>query len=372
LKIAFVTGCLEPGRDGVGDYVHTLAAACVRAGHEVRLLALAEPRTVPSSEEGLSVRRQTLAESRADGGRGARAWLDAFRPDWTSLHFVPYAFDSRGLFSAQIPALAHVLAAGARRHIFFHEIWIAFAQGAPWRERAVGFLQRRAMARLLRAVSPTAVQTSNGCYRRALTLLGYDATVLPIFGSVPWQADTTPAEIDGVGRGDLVCGMFGALHPNWAHDPFLADFATLAAARGQRAVLAAAGSLRQGAARFAQLAERWRGQITFVELGEHPPVQLAAIFARFDFAVTTSPYTLIGKSASAAALREHGLRVVVTNSGQRPRFRIADQELSPGDDGFVAYFGPRSDLSVALAKTAPRSGVESAVHRFLATLHAHR
>lgn len=371
MKIAFVTGCLEPGRDGVGDYVRTLAAECARRGHAVRLLALAEPRAVSPRDERFAVRRQTLAETCADGGRGARAWLDAFAPEWTSLHFVPYAFDPRGLFAAKIPLLKHVLAAAPRRHVFFHEIWIGFARDASWKDRAVGFLQRRSVARLLRGAAPGCVQTSNACYRRALATLGRDAAVLPMFGSVPLRPDVAPAALDGGGSADLVCGMFGALHPNWRHEPFLADFAELAAARGRRAVLASAGSLRHGAPLFAQLAARWRDRIAFVQLGEQTPERLAATFARFDFAVSTSPATLIGKSSSAAALREHGLRVALTNAGAAPRFAVAPADLAPDDDGFVPYFRARASLPLALEKTPPRAGAARAAEAFLAALAAH-
>lgn len=371
MRIAFVTGCLEPGRDGVGDYVRTLAAECARRGHEFRLLALAEPRAVAPRDEPLPIRRQTLAETRADDGRSARTWLDAFAPEWTSLHFVPYAFDPRGLFAAKIPLLAHVASAASRRHVFFHETWIGFARGAAWKERAFGFLQRRSVARLLRATAPASVQTSNACYRRALATLGRDATVLPMFGSVPLQPDVAPAAIEGVGAGDLLCGMFGALHPNWRHEPFLADFAELAASRGRRAVLVSAGSLRQGAPLFAQLAAQWRDRVAFVETGEQTPERLAAIFARFDFAVSTSPATLIGKSSSAAALREHGLRVVLTNAGEPPRFAVAPADLEPADDGFVPYFRARESLPQALDKTSPCTGVARAADGFLAALAAH-
>ncbi|MBX3736152.1 MAG: hypothetical protein KF715_05645 [Candidatus Didemnitutus sp.] len=371
MKIAFVTGCLEPGRDGVGDYVRTLAAECTARGHAVRLLSLAD--TVDLSADGGTppTRRQTLAATCDDDGRGARAWLDEFRPDWTSLHFVPYAFHPRGLFAGRLPPLRRVLAAGARRHVFFHEIWIGFARGAPWKERAFGFLQRRALARLLHTTAPTAVHTSNGCYRRALAGLGCAASELPMFGSVPLRPGVVPAALPGVGADALVCGMFGAVHPNWEHEPFLSDFAQLAAARGRRAVLAAAGSLRQGEVLFPQLAAHWRGRIDCLALGLHPPAQLAEFFARFDFAVTTSPFHLVGKSSSAAALREHGLRVVVTNSGQPPRFAATPEDLAPADAGFLPYFRARESLPQALERTPPRPGASRTAEMFLAALAAH-
>lgn len=374
MRIAFVTGSLEPGRDGVGDYVRTLADECARHGHEVALVALAEPGPVEKAgDERWPILRLAAAQARVDGGREVRRWLDAFAPDWTSLHFVPYSFHPRGFFAPKIPRLKAVLGAGARRHIFFHEIWIGSAVDAPWRQRVSGWWQQRAVRALLRGVAPAGVHTSIGYYRVALAKkLRQPATVLPIFGSIPWRASAQPLADAalGVPKGALVCGMFGALHPNWQAEPFLADFAALAAEQRRPAVFAAAGTLRYGAELFRKIAERWRERVTCLEVGVHSPERLAEIFARFDFAVTSVPWNMLGKSSSAAALREHGLPVVVTNEGTVPRFGLSAADVEPGDAGFIDYFRARSRLRTGLLRTGPRAGVAASAQRFLADLES--
>ena len=40
MKIIFLTGSLEKGRTGVGDYTRLLASECKRLGHEVQTIAL--------------------------------------------------------------------------------------------------------------------------------------------------------------------------------------------------------------------------------------------------------------------------------------------------------------------------------------------
>ena len=40
MKVVFVTSCLEPGRDGVGDYTRSLAEESTKLGHRAGLLAL--------------------------------------------------------------------------------------------------------------------------------------------------------------------------------------------------------------------------------------------------------------------------------------------------------------------------------------------
>jgi hypothetical protein len=372
MRIAFVTGRLQPGSDGVGDYVRRLAAECVRQGHAVALVALAEMAADGAPAEGIEpwpTFRRTLAQNRRDGGRAARDFVAGFAPDWTSLHFVPYSFHPRGFFAAVIPLLIHVGRSAPRRHVFFHEIWIGAAVGASWRARLTGRWQRRAVGELLRRLEPALVHTSMPYNQGGLEMkLGQPTGLMPMFGAVPRWSDVAPAQIPGIDDADLVAGMFGALHPNWEAEAFLADFAAMANESNRPPVLVAAGALRYGVDFFARIADRWGGRVRCVALGEHAPDQLARIFARFDFAVTSVPWNLIGKSSSAAALREHGLRVVVTNPGEPPRFSLRTERLVGPDPGFVPYFRDHALLRSALDKTVPMAGVERTAARFLAEL----
>jgi glycosyltransferase involved in cell wall biosynthesis len=374
MKIAFIAGCLEPGHDGVGDYTRTLAAECARRGHAVALVSLAEREKIGDAAPGeMPLLRLTTAEWRADGGRAVRRWLEAFAPDWASLQFVPYSFDPRGFFGASIAPLAHLLGGARWRHVFFHEVWIGSQAGAPLKARMFGAWQRRAVAALLRKLAPSCVHTSTAYYRAALVTLRQPASLLRMFGSVPRTADAlSPRNRADVADAALVCGHFGTLHPGWNVDAFLADFATLAAEQRRPAALVAAGSLGYGEARFAQIAAAWKDRVTLVALGRLPAEELARVFARFDFAVTSVPWNILGKSSSAAALREHGLRVVVTEAGAPPRFTTRPIDDAGGDDGFVPYFRERTRLSAALAKTVPRPGAAATAERFLADLHASR
>lgn len=370
MKIAFITGCLEPGRDGVGDYTRSLAAECARRGHEVRLLAVGD-RCDVDEPGAMPVRRRTREAALGDDGREARRWLEAFGPDWACLQCVPYSFEPRGWFSGEVPALAALLAAAPRRQIFFHETWIGARRGAAWLERLDGWRQRVAVRALWRRAAPTLAHTSTDYYRAMLARIGVPAERLQMFGCVP-RGNGVASELPGVAREALVCGMFGTLHPNWQPEPFLGEFAALAQAAGRPAGLVAAGGLGAGRELFVRLRDEWRGRLTLVALGRMEPAELAGVFARCDFAVTSVPWNLMGKSSSAAALREFGLRVVVTNAGEPLRGVATPGEDAAEDEGFVPYFRDRGLLASALTKTTPRAGVEAVAERFLAALEARR
>ena len=42
MKIAFICGSIEPGRDGVGDYTRRLAIELIKNSYEVAVIALHE------------------------------------------------------------------------------------------------------------------------------------------------------------------------------------------------------------------------------------------------------------------------------------------------------------------------------------------
>ena len=93
MKVSFVTGSLEPGRTGVGDYTRLLAGACRELGHEVQTIGLND-HFIPSRWEGLQddIPCLRFPESLTWEYKWQRAnpFVDKFDPDWISLQFVPY------------------------------------------------------------------------------------------------------------------------------------------------------------------------------------------------------------------------------------------------------------------------------------------
>ena len=162
MRIVFITGGLEPDRDGVGDYTRWLAVESVRQGASCRLLALAdrtsrEPRGRPRRNRH---RDAAAAVHDAMGGTccGSRQFIESSAPDWVSLQFVPYSFQRWGVAAKLVRALPE-LVGRSRLHVMFHEIWIDGSTSA--RRRLVSAAQRRTVLAL--ASYPRALMhTSNG------------------------------------------------------------------------------------------------------------------------------------------------------------------------------------------------------------------
>src|SRR5580658_8592732 len=148
MVILFLTGSLEPGKDGVGDYTRLLARECVRQNHSCRLVALNDPHVAApvESEEcsdgpPIAILRLPSAMAWSKRIELAQAFKAQQPPEWISLQFVSYAFDPKGLVR-NLPRHLQPLVAGSHLHIMFHELWIGSDSSEPLKDRVVGQIQR--------------------------------------------------------------------------------------------------------------------------------------------------------------------------------------------------------------------------------------
>ncbi|MDD5350267.1 MAG: glycosyltransferase [Chthoniobacteraceae bacterium] len=362
MRIVFLCGCLEPGRDGVGDYTRRLAAECVRQGHACCLVALRDA-AVPGAravsgeqrceEVSLPVLRCGAALPVAERNASARAFVDAFAPDWMSLQFVPYAFHPKGIPWRFARDLREV-AAGRPLHLMFHELWIGEGAGALWRHRLVGAVQRRCILRMVGALRPRAVHTSNATYAARLRAGGVGAEELPLFGNIPIAPPDAPLPpeflaagipVSGTGRGNWwLAVFFGILHPEWRPEPFASLLLRAARDAGKRVCWVSAGRMgAAGEALWERLCREYGGEIRLVRCGEQPAERISALLRCADFGVAASPWALLGKSSAAASMRDHGLPIIV------PR----DEGAPPGGAG--AFYRCDAVLPERLAGGLPKS-----------------
>jgi hypothetical protein len=98
-----------------------------------------------------------------------------------------------------------------------------------------------------------------------------------------------------------------------------------------------------------EMTSLYRDKITLIQLGEQPVEIISALLQHADFGVATSPWHLVGKSGTVAAMLDHGLPVVVTRNDFQP---FVGREQPPTLDPLVH----RCDefLEVNLAAGLPR------------------
>lgn len=337
MKIAFVTGSLEPGKDGVGDYTRLLAEECVRQGHQCCLISLNDRFSTYSQQLELEVDGFTITMLRLPASTSwsnritlAKNFLDLFEADWLSLQFVPYGFQSKGIVYRLSKWLSQ-LAKGRNVHIMFHELWIGESLQANLKERIVGKIQKFFILRLVRQLKPFVVHTSNSTYIAILKQHSILANRLPLFGNIPianqngdnWlfpEFKKIGVEIKTENRTQFwLFGFFGTLKPVWSSEPLFTYIQQAATRYNRKVAMVSIGRLGSGEKLWEHLSQRYGHQFTFLLLGEQSPKRISEFLNSIDFSIATSPYLLVNKSGTVAATLEHGVPVIVS----RNDFQIA-------------------------------------------------
>jgi hypothetical protein len=102
--------------------------------------------------------------------------------------------------------------------------------------------------------------------------------------------------------------MFGSIHPEWFPDEMFAQLRSL----GRPIQLSHIGRIGPGESVWRDLMKR--SDIELWRWGEQSVEKISQFFLSTDFGISSTPLSLIGKSASVAAMLDHGLPVIVNRN----------------------------------------------------------
>ncbi len=381
MRIAFVFGCAEPGKDGVGDYARCLAASCASLGHECLLVAINDRHCDESTEQfqqahGVELRCVRLSPTDSWSRRAAiaRRALDEHRTEVVSLQFVPYALHPRGLVGSLSAVLKSVVTDRSVQ-VMLHEIWIGSERAAPWRRRLVGLPQRRGIKALLRRLSPAIVHTSNDAYAALLDRHGVPARVLPLFGNIEIEpapaGDWLAKQLTEAGVAPSLAtdrdrtwrlGIFGTLHPQWQPESLMSYLQQAARRAARELVIVHAGRPGAGVSVWRDLQRSHGTRHTLVSLGERAPSDISCFLQGIDFGIALTPWQLAGKSGTVASMIEHGVPVIVPRDDVDYGF----EGLSPGHSPLLYRMDPRlPDWMLAVRRSTPCRRLPEVTQRFL-------
>jgi len=335
MRVAIVCSGAEPGRDGVGDYSMRLASGLIACGNEALVIAhrdTALSAHVPSFDMRADVRVARFPASASDDERGQ--WLAAaladFSPDWVIFQFVCWGVADRGVLNP-VPAALMAALSGRRVALYFHELWLGLDHGASLRHRWWGRRQRESILRFLSVLQPAVVLTSNPVYSAILQRFGWAAQVLPLLSNIPvcvGAASEVPQLLQqkcggppwGARHEVVMLAAFGTVLPAWNPEAALGWLRAEAQRRGRRVLFVSVGrASSQGEAWLARLARLGGPDLSFLLLGETSPKHVSGILQEADVGLPSTDWMLLGKSGAAAAMREHGLPMLVVRNEQRFR-----------------------------------------------------
>lgn len=190
MKIVFLCGAMEAGRDGVGDYVRRLSAELIRQGHHPAVVALNDRHIQDvffeiQKAEGTIIPVLRIPENWSNKRRYGMAnkFIMDFGPQVLSLQFVPYSFHVKGIPYQMLFGLKHMLTEmRSKFHIMFHEMWLDTPVGILQRITAIA--QKMLVARLVKELKPAIVHVSIPFNQIRLKKMGITSTILNLFGNI--------------------------------------------------------------------------------------------------------------------------------------------------------------------------------------------
>jgi len=328
MKIIFLCGCLEPGRDGVGDYCRTLAYTMIRKGLKVALLSyndfyVQEVEQMDPKDGGVTPSILRLPSTMRHDKKltfGIQ-WINHFSPDIISIQYVPYSFNKRGLPFGLSNEFAK-LTSGTSTHVMFHEIWQGESKESGVKDIILGYLQRKISISIVSSTKAKWVSTTNDYYRNSILKAGAENVFkIPVFSNMPLGKikessvfDLLPNEITEHRSDYIIASFFGGLLFHHQIFESLIKFANdVRKQTGKKLIITHIGRSKGVENQFKQVKLK-TGIETFV-LGEFSEQDVADYLIKVDLGLTNYPKVLFEKSGSVAALLYNECPVVFLKEG---------------------------------------------------------
>jgi hypothetical protein len=373
MRILFICGSLDPGRDGVGDYTRQLASACVELGHSCLLVSICDVVDEASQIGDFQlIRRRDILHASAEQQAALQATITQWQPDWHSLQFVCFAFHPKGFVHALFSFLS-VLPDGASRHIMFHELWIRQAPMMPFKLRILGLLQRLQILRAIKRWKPHQCHTSHALYHAILSENQISSKELPLFGNIP----IAPPADNGVSTllsnhktatsVRIVIVPFSQLD-RWEVLEAMTRLHALACSAELTLHIVQVGVDRNGESRWAQIkqfCEQWGWECD--QLGPQDTTTVSQLMQVADFGMNSAHIQMCQKSGAVLSMLEHGLPVLC--AGINPESRRA---IKRPVNASLFSINDDNDTLLRLLKSppkrAPESGVIAVTQQFISDL----
>lgn len=345
MKILFLCGSAEPGKDGVGDYTRRLCGELLRLGHQAEMLSLYDKHargyiTQNQEIDGVQVvtHRIPFISQYKLRLECAKAILNTLQPDWVSLQFVPYSFDPKGL-PFWLPKFLREIKGTYQWHIMFHELWVGISVISPFKHKLTGFFQRFIAKQIVHSIAPSSITTSNILYQLVLKKGAINADILSLFSNIPKVAVDLEFKknlyesfkiSESKANQYLFAGVFGSIYPEANIEKVLNELLLRTKATNQEVIFISFGRIGiDGEKEIERLTNLFRGKIKFINCGELSQERISTLLQLLDIGISCTPSQHIGKSGVFAAMKFHGLEVLMSGGEEIPEYEDQLQKMMP-------------------------------------------
>ncbi len=322
MKIVFICGCLEEGKDGVGDYAKRLAKACLAKGHQAAIVSINDygvdyPQSI---DQEIPFLRLPNALNDLKQERLLKKFIECLKPDFISLQFVCYSFHRKGI-CWNMPAFIDRIASNTPLHIMAHELWIGAHLNAPSKEYWVGKIQKYFILKIFEKAA--IIHTHLPTYQFLLHQEALKSELLPLFSNIPIEKGNASEallhllqcnniKINSENRSDfLIFSFLGSIYRNVYPTFFFKQLEEIKTRTKKKILCLSLGYLGSSQKIWDQIVKNNEDKFQFIKIQDHSERTLSLCLQAIDFGIATTPLSLIQKSGSVAILKEHGVRIII-------------------------------------------------------------
>ena len=308
MKILFLCGSAEPGKDGVGDYTRRLCGELIRRGHQAQILSLCDKHSDAFVSQIQIIEKTEVLVSRIPTKATysqrlsyTQEIVQEFTPHWISLQFVPYSFNPKGL-PFWLPSFLKNIKGEHKWHVMFHELWVGIEKGVSLKYECIGFLQKILIRLIEKRIKPNVIHTQSKIYKDYLRLIRIEANYLPLFGNIPVSA------IKNSSSNQVVFVVFATIHDNAPFEDFIIDLKNFKELNFKDLKFIFIG-------RHGDELSTWSKVLDFHNiyydlLGPNEADKISQVLMDANYGISTTPFKISDKSGVVAAMREHNLHII--------------------------------------------------------------
>ncbi|CAM4100484.1 hypothetical protein [Gillisia limnaea] len=325
MKILFICGCLEPGKDGVGDYTRRLAGELIKNGHEINMLSLNDHFLLKDNyleqvQALIPVIRIRLGKNRVQTLGLVKRKIEELDPEWLSLQYVPFSFHLNGLPLKLAHKLSR-LAKGRCWHIMFHELWVGIDKEAKFKHLALGTLQKFIINSMVKTLKPKIIHTQSNVYLQRLDEMNFTNTgILSLFGNIPVtnNGEVKKRNSSSISQ-EYEMVIFGTIHPGAPLEDFVQDVVNFSKRMNINPILTLIGICGNEQERLIKIC--LNAGLPLRVLGEQSPEKISQTLAQSSLGISTTPLGQIEKSGTVASMLEHSLPVICVARSWTPKIK---------------------------------------------------
>ena len=310
MKIVFICGSVEPGKNGVGDYSRRLCSALIHQGVAAEILSLNDKHiktTVSEIQENdgnlIKVKRIPISAGFRQRLDWTSRYLKEVQPDWISLQYVPYSFDLKGI-PFWLPVFLKKIRGPYKCHIMFHEL---ATPGITIKNKLYRFVQIQLLKSIVSNLKPKVVHTHTPFYLKLLSDWNIKAKPLPVFSNIK-KVDFTDFSKD---NSSFKIGLFSRVKSTDKIIQVLEHLSLFLKKNNKTLQIVFLGGEKAAIENFQKKTIQIKKiDAKIIIKGFLKDKIISEELQKLDLGITPVPIHALGKSGSVAAFLEHGIPII--------------------------------------------------------------